>query len=507
MKKLLLSTAILLAGVSANAQLAPGSVAPNFTVTAYQPWLSTAGSASNGSFTLYDYLDQGYTVFLDVSATWCGPCWNYHLNGALEDIYAAHGPSGAPGVSSTTTDDVMVIWIEGDGQTADATMLDGSGSIGNWIEPAAGNQIQFPMANPASALANTINNDYAIAYFPTIYRICPNRIIEEVGQLGASALYATVPACPPPASAPADVAALSYTGAAVHCEGAYTPSVQIQNNGTSPLTSATVTITQGGTTVSTGTYSGSLSTYGVANVTCSPIANFTGGAIVCTVTTAGDASAANNAMNTNVAAAANAVSQYITVNISTDYYASETSWAIKSSTGATVAQGGGNWADMTTGQAGFTVQAPQLVTLNPSQCYTFEITDDYGDGICCAYGDGAYSLVDANGTTIASGGEFGDIDTRAFKTGALGMDELATIAMNVYPNPASSEVNVSFEATNNDYAVSLMDLQGRVIAAKNMTNLNGTQVVSFSTENVAKGSYIVTVTVDGLTTTKNVVIK
>ena len=507
MKKLLLSTAILLAGVSANAQLAPGSVAPNFTVTAYQPWLSTAGSASNGSFTLYDYLDQGYTVFLDVSATWCGPCWNYHLNGALEDIYAAHGPSGAPGVSSTTTDDVMVIWIEGDGQTADATMLDGSGSIGNWIEPAAGNQIQFPMANPASALANTINNDYAIAYFPTIYRICPNRIIEEVGQLGASALYATVPACPPPASAPADVAALSYTGAAVHCEGAYTPSVQIQNNGTSPLTSATVTITQGGTTVSTGTYSGSLSTYGVANVTCSPIANFTGGALVCTVTTAGDASAANNAMNTNVAAAANAVSQYITVNISTDYYASETSWAIKSSTGATVAQGGGNWNDMTTGQAGFTVQAPQLVTLNPSQCYTFEIYDSYGDGICCAYGDGAYSLVDANGTTIASGGEFGDIDTRAFKTGALGMDELATIAMNVYPNPASSEVNVSFEATNNDYAVSLMDLQGRVIAAKNMTNLNGTQVVSFSTENVAKGSYIVTVTVDGLTTTKNVVIK
>jgi hypothetical protein len=87
------------------------------------------------------------------------------------------------------------------------------------------------------------------------------------------------------------------------------------------------------------------------------------------------------------------------------------------------------------------------------------------------------------------------------------VNELANMELIIYPNPASSEVNVSFEATNNDYAVSLMDLQGRVIAAKNMTNLNGTQVVSFSTENVAKGSYIVTVTVDGLTTTKNVVIK
>ena len=505
MKKLLFSAAMLLAGVSANAQLAPGSVAPNFTVTAYQSWLSTAGTTNNGSYTLYDYLDQGYTVFLDVSATWCGPCWNYHLGGALEDIYAAHGPAGAPGVSSTTTDDVMVIWVEGDGSTADATMLDGNGAIGNWIEPAAGNQIQFPMANPASGVANQINNDYNIAYFPTIYRICPNRIVEEVGQLGAAALYATVSACPPPASAPSDVAALNYTGASVHCEGAYTPSVNIQNNGTSALTAATVTITQGGATVSTGTYSGSLATYGVANVVCTPIANFTGGALVVTVTTTGDASAANNGVNHTVAAAANAVSQFVTVNITTDRYASETSWTIKNSAGATVAQGGGSWADLPSN--GTTVQAPQMVTLNPSQCYTFEILDSYGDGICCSYGNGAYSLVDANGTTIASGGEFASVDTRAFKTGALGMDELATIAMNVYPNPASSEVNVSFEATNNDYAVALMDLQGRVIAAKNMTNLNGTQVVSFSTENVAKGSYIVSVTVEGLTTTKNVVIK
>jgi hypothetical protein len=340
-----------------------------------------------------------------------------------------------------------------------------------------------------------------------LFRSCPNRIVEEVGQLDGTELYATVSACPPPASAPSDVAALSYTGSLVHCEGSYTPSVDIQNNGTSALTAATVTITQGGTTVSTGTYSGNLATYGVANVVCSPIANFTGGALTVTVTTAGDASAANNGSNATIASASNAVSQYVTVNITTDYYASETSWAIKSSTGATVAQGGGNWTDLGGTSAGQTVQAPVLVTLNPSQCYTFEIYDEYGDGICCSYGDGAYSLVDANGTTIASGAQFGEMDSRAFKTGALGMDELATIAMNVYPNPASSEVNVSFEATNNDYAVALMDLQGRVIATKNMTNLNGTQVVSFSTENVAKGSYIVTVTVEGLTTTKNVVIK
>jgi hypothetical protein len=505
MKKLLFSALLLVSGVSANAQLAPGSVAPNFTISAYQPWLAAAGTTNNGSYTLYDYLDQGYTVILDVSATWCGPCWNYHLTGALEDVYAAHGPAGAPGVSSTTTDDVMVIWVEGDGATADATMLDGNGAIGNWTEPVAGTQIQFPMANPASAIANQINNDYNINYFPTIYRICPNRIITEIGQASAANIYTSIGDCPAPASQATDVAALSYTGALVHCEGSYTPSVQIQNNGTSALTSATVTITMGGTTVSTGTFSGNLATYGVANVTCSPIASFTGGAMSVTVTTSGDASASNNAVSATIATAANAISQFVTVNITTDRYASETSWKIKNSTGAVVSQGGGSWTDLpATGQ---TVQTPVQVTLSPSQCYTFEILDAYGDGICCAYGNGAYSVTDALGTVVCSGGEFASIETKAFKTGTVGLNEMETIAMNVYPNPASGSLNVSFEANNADFVITLTDLQGRVISSKEMTNLNGTQLVTFSTENVASGSYIVTVASNGTKTTKNVVVR
>ena len=133
MKKLLLSVAVFGSIFSSKAQLPDGSIAPDFTVTAYQSWLSAAGMNSNGTYKLYDYLDAGYTVILDVSATWCGPCWSHHLTGALDDLYINHGPAGQLGVSPTTTNDVMVIWLDGDGTTADATMLDGSGSIGNWI--------------------------------------------------------------------------------------------------------------------------------------------------------------------------------------------------------------------------------------------------------------------------------------------------------------------------------------------------------------------------------------
>jgi hypothetical protein len=506
MKKLILSAAIFVGAFGAKAQLADGSIAPDFTVTAYQTWLSTAGQNGNGTYTLYDYLDQGYTVILDVSATWCGPCWNYHLGGALDDVYINHGPAGYPGVAAGTTDDVMVIWIEGDGATADATMLDGSGSIGNWVQPNATlGQIQFPMANPASATATQINNDYDIAFYPTVYKICPNRIVTELGQASAATIYSSVGNCPAPASQPVDVSALTYEGEMVHCEGAYTPKVQIQNMGTSALTNATVTVTQGGNTVSTGTYTGSLATYGVATVNCTPIANFTGGALAVTVTTTGDASATNNAVNATISSAVNAASQIVTVDITTDRYASETSWNIKNPAGAVVASGGGTWTDL--GANGTTVRPTATANLNANTCYTFEIIDSFGDGLCCAYGNGSYTVKDATGAVLATGGEFGDIEVKAFKTGVLSVDELNTIALNVYPNPASDVVNISFEAANADYAISLMDLQGRVVSSQSLTNAFGTQLISFSTESISKGSYIVSIKSNGMTTTTNVVVK
>ncbi len=499
MKKLLFSALLLVSGVSANAQLANGSVAPNWTFT----------DLNGTTQSLYSYLDQGKTVFIDVSAAWCGPCWNYHNTHALRDLYENHGPSGLPSVVAGTTNDVMVFFLEGELSNTSAQLNGPAASTGSAATTTQGDWVTgttYPIVDlPNTAAGSAFMSGYNIAYFPTIYKICPNRIIEEVGQATAANLYASVAACPAPASQPADVAALAYTGALVHCEGSYTPSVQIQNNGTTALTSATVTITMGGTTVSTGTYSGNLATYGVANVTCTPIASFMGGALTVAVTTTGDASATNNGVNATVGLAANATSQYVTVNITTDRYASETSWNIKNSTGAIVAQGGGSWTDLAaTGQ---TVQTPVMVTLSPSQCYTFEILDAYGDGICCSYGNGAYSVVDMAGTILGSGGSFAASEQKAFKTGVLGLNEMETIALNVYPNPASGLLNVSFEANNADFVITLTDLQGRVISSKEMANLNGTQLVTFSTENVASGSYIVTVASNGTKTTKNVVVR
>lgn len=487
MKKLLLSIAVI-TGTMAYGQTPVGTVVNNFTLT----------DINGNSHSLFNYLDQGKMVVIDVSATWCGPCWNYHNTGALNNFYNAHGPSGA--------NDAMVFFVEGDPSTNNAD-LNGTGTNtqGDWV---TGENMAIIDLTTAASFENS---GLSIDYFPEMYVICPNRTVLASGVAGAigtlTSLNGMIGQCPAPASNPADVAALNYLGSLTHCEGSYTPSVQIQNNGTSPLTAATVTISQGGTTVSTGTYSGNLATYGTANVTCTPIASFAGGALDVVVTTTGDAAPSNGNVTATVMLAATAASQYVTVNITTDYYASETSWKIKNSSGTVVASGGGNWADMTTGQAGQTVQTPVQVTLNANQCYEFEILDVYGDGICCAYGDGAYLVADAMGTALCSGGEFASSETKPFKTGALGVNEENMITMNVFPNPAADVINVAFESNNSVYVISVLDIQGRVIANQVIDGVNGAQTAVFSTENMSKGSYIVSISSNGFTTTKNVVVR
>lgn len=505
MKKLLFSAMILAGGgFTSQAQLANGSIAPDFTVTAYQSWLSNQGMNNNGTYNLYDYLDAGYTVILDVSATWCGPCWNYHLSGALDDVYINHGPAGHYGVSATTTDDVMVIWIEGDGTTADATMLDGAGSIGNWIEPNATlGQVPFPMANPASAQASTINNGYSIGYYPTIYKICPNRTVTLVGQMTATQLYNSVASCPPPASETNDPAILGYTGVNKSC-GATDLTVRLQNNGTSPLTSCTITAMEGVTQIAQYNWSGNLDTYGIANVTVGQFTPTTANHNLSFSVTSADNNATNNSVSATVGRALTGSSNNLTIKVDLDRYGSETSWRIKRSNGQ-VAYSSPTYTDAA---ANGTYPQADLNIFLPDDCYSLEVLDSYGDGFDSGYGNGKVEIW-SNGVLIGGVSNFpsGDLATDAFELDAVaGIEENLANTLNVYPNPASDIVNVSFEA-NGDYEIAILDLQGRVVASQSLKSLSGTQNVEFPVSDLAKGSYIVKISTNGVSQTQNVVIR
>jgi len=98
----------------------------------------------------------------------------------------------------------------------------------------------------------------------------------------------------------------------------------------------------------------------------------------------------------------------LTVELTTDNYPGETVWAVRDSEGDIIMEL--NY-DTIPNESYETTQC-----LNEGE-YVFEITDTYGDGICCSYGDGSYTLK-LDGVQITSGGDFQYIDTFQFSVGS-----------------------------------------------------------------------------------------
>jgi len=95
----------------------------------------------------------------------------------------------------------------------------------------------------------------------------------------------------------------------------------------------------------------------------------------------------------------------IILEIVPDSYGAETTWELSTSTGNVIRSGG----PYTTGNTDPIV----IHMLMPQDdCYDFEIFDAEGDGICCIYGEGSYTLSDGNGNTLLQGGEFGSSETK-----------------------------------------------------------------------------------------------
>jgi hypothetical protein len=164
--------ALLFSANQANATLTDGSISPDLTLT----------DINGNAFNLYQQLGAGKTVFLEFVAAWDANCWNYHNAQHLQSLYALHGPNGS------CSDDVIVVLIESD-LTTGLDALDGTSPIsaGNWIADTP-----YSIFNPSS---DDLIDEFLVTTFPTIYRICPSKIVRSNGQISTAAHTASIDAC------------------------------------------------------------------------------------------------------------------------------------------------------------------------------------------------------------------------------------------------------------------------------------------------------------------------
>lgn len=143
----------------------------------------------------------------------------------------------------------------------------------------------------------------------------------------------------------------------------------------------------------------------------------------------------------------------VVVTVVEDNYGSETSWQITGVGGTPVYLSGGPYTNGNNGNS----HTDQVCIPDGTNCI-FKITDSYGDGICCAYGNGSYTVTINNCNVVASGGSFGSSESKNFT---------------VVPQPT---VDLSLSTVDIDEVISM----GNITFTGSLINLGSSDVSSFN---------------------------
>jgi hypothetical protein len=208
--------------------------------------------------------------------------------------------------------------------------------------------------------------------------------------------------------------------------------------------------------------------------------------------------------------------EVINLSIVTDDYGQETYWEVAGPNNTVIASGGNtNVGPNGGGQGGANATDPgayddnttinETIELIGDGCYSFLVVDAYGDGMCCGYGDGSYTVTDGNGVIIAQGGEYSDNEEKEFgMVAGLSVNEFNAERFNLYPNPTSgiTEITFSHSISPNSIVV-VSDVSGRVVLSESM-NSRGNHKMSLGS--LDSGVYLVTVSTEKFSTSKRLIL-
>lgn len=479
MKKTLLLSLLAFAGISAKAQQFPDFV---------------ANDINGNPHSVQEYLDQGKVVLLDISATWCGPCWMVHESHAMENVYYTYGPGGS--------DEVVVLFVEGDEWTP-LNNIYGEGTsinynparppIGDWTEG-----VPYPIINDDN-LAAEVN----LLGFPSMYRICPDGTYIEIPNSQVTQF----------ANGQNTLNIINNLNQCVALQGAQrhskidtnfitvcdqntngVPYFNITNYGTEAITSAVINLKDAeGTVVATKNYTGNLARYRTTAIQFDETALEEGTYTIEIEGINEDTPFQETTTNLEVKLAQE-TARNIVVKVYTDNYPGEISWTIKDSNGEIVAEEGpyqpGPGQDQGGGPDANTTKTHNITLPEGVDCYTIEVKDSWGDGWSLGTGETGIEIFENDGITSVYKNI---LDKQVFETfildnafksdGTMDNESFTSGKFSVYPNPTTGILNFT---TQEPVDVTVMDLTGKVVFTAKNVNDGG----SINLSSLQSGMYI-----------------